>query len=159
MYDILISFVNDILSSENPCIIVGDFNLPDICWSSLMGKSPISSSFCDFVFRCNLTQHVQDPTHMKGNILDLVLSNPIDELVISSPRNYKIDTDHFLISFCPTIAYISSSCPKICSIMCLIMLELIRMVYAHTSLMLISIHVCVLIRLERTKTTYSYGHA
>ena len=62
MYDMLISFLTDTLSSENPRIIVGDFNLRDICWSSLMGKSPISSSFCDFVFRCNLTQHIQDPT-------------------------------------------------------------------------------------------------
>ena len=37
-----------------------------------------------------------------------MLSNPkisIDDLVISSPRNYKIDTDHFLISFCPIIVY------------------------------------------------------
>ena len=30
-------------------IIVGDFNLPDICWSTLSGTSPFSNSLCDLV--------------------------------------------------------------------------------------------------------------
>ena len=73
-----------------------------------MGKSPISSSFCDFVFQFNLTQHVLQPTHIKGNILDLVLSNAkisIDNLAISSPCIHKFNTDHFFISFHPNTTY------------------------------------------------------
>ena len=71
-----VSLISDLLSSDNPCIIAGDFNLPDICWSSE------SSSFCDFVFQCNRTQHniIVQPTHIKGNMLDLVLLNAICQL-------------------------------------------------------------------------------
>ena len=36
-FDTLIPFLTDILSSDTPCFIVGDFNLPDICWSTLSG--------------------------------------------------------------------------------------------------------------------------
>lgn len=34
----LISFLSDILSRSTPCIIVGDFNLPTIYWSTLTGN-------------------------------------------------------------------------------------------------------------------------
>ena len=30
--------------------------------------------FCEFVFDCNLFQHNMVPAHVKGNILDLVLT-------------------------------------------------------------------------------------
>ena len=59
-------------SSFSKCITVGDFNFPDIDWSTLMGTSIPSNSFCNFVFDCNLTEHVLEPTHIKG---DLVLTS------------------------------------------------------------------------------------
>ena len=59
-------------SSYDHCICVGDFNFPDIDWLSLSGSSFLSNFFCDFIFDCNLTQHVTQPTHVKGNILDLI---------------------------------------------------------------------------------------
>ena len=52
-------------------IIVGDFNLPDIQWDTLFSTSPSSSAFCDFVFDNSLIQMIDEPTHVKGNILDL----------------------------------------------------------------------------------------
>jgi len=102
-FDILIPFLADILSSNTPCFIVGDFNLPDICWSTLSGGSSLSSNFCDFVFDCNLTQHILEPTHIKGNTLDLVFTNndiSISNLAITPPGKV-IDTDHFLITSSP----------------------------------------------------------
>ena len=54
---------------------MGDFNAPDINWSSLCGNSPYSTSLCDFVIDYNLFQVIQIPTHTKGNILDIVLTN------------------------------------------------------------------------------------
>ena len=69
LFETLIPFLTDILSSNTPCFIV-----PDICWSTLSGCSSLSSYFCDFVFDCNLTQHNLEP-HIKGNTLDLVFTN------------------------------------------------------------------------------------
>ena len=94
-------FTINILSSCIPCIIVGDFNLPNICWSSLTGSSGMGASFCEFVFNWNLTQHVSVPTHIKGNILDLVLTSDniqISDLSFNHPGSI-INSDHFLISF------------------------------------------------------------
>ena len=71
----LVNFLSDITSSFNNCIILGDFNFPDIDWSVLMGTSHQSNCFCDLVFDCNLTQHVHDPTHVKGHLLDIVLTS------------------------------------------------------------------------------------
>ena len=84
-----------------PCLICGDFNLPGICWSSLTGSTRLSTIFCDFIFNWNLTQHVTSSTHIKGNILDLVLTT--QSILISGIttmcHNTLIHTDHSIISF------------------------------------------------------------
>ena len=64
-----------------------------------MGSSSLSNLFCEFVFDCNLTQHVTEPTHIRGNILDLVLTSPsviLDQFSINSSAD-AILSDHFLI--------------------------------------------------------------
>ena len=38
-----------------------------------MGTSNSSTCLCDFLFDYNFTQHIFEPTHEKGNVLDLVL--------------------------------------------------------------------------------------
>ena len=94
------SLVNYLTEIVSKCIIVGDFNFPDIDWSSLLGSSSSSNYFCEFIFDCNLTQHVTKPTHEKGNILDLVLTSPlitIDQISVNSSSL----SDHFLIYFIP----------------------------------------------------------
>ncbi len=73
--------------SLGPTVILGDFNLPDIDWLSLSCSSPLSLTFCDFVFDNNLSQLVLEPTHCKGNCLDLILSN--------SPHHISPITMHF----------------------------------------------------------------
>ena len=67
----LVSYLTDIVSSFDKCILVGDID-----WSSLTGTSVSSNCFCKFVFDCNLTQHVFGTTHVKGNILDLIITSP-----------------------------------------------------------------------------------
>ena len=37
-------------SGDIPVLITGDFNSPDICWSTLSASSPFSGSLCDLVF-------------------------------------------------------------------------------------------------------------
>ncbi len=44
--------------SLGPTVILGDFNLPEINWLSLSCSSPLSLTFCDFVFDNNLSQLV-----------------------------------------------------------------------------------------------------
>ena len=56
-------------------MLLGDFNLPDIDWNTLSGTSVISNQFCDFVFDTGLCQLINEPTHVHGNILDLLLTN------------------------------------------------------------------------------------
>ena len=72
--------LNSLLFSK--CIFVGDFNSPDIDWTVLMGST---SCFCNFIFDCNLSQHVLEPTHVRGNQLDLIISSA------------SVDVDHVTV--------------------------------------------------------------
>ena len=68
LYFFLIYFLTHLVSSNSKCIILGDFNFPDIVWSTLMGTSNSSNSFCNFVFECDLNQHVLEPTRVVKEI-------------------------------------------------------------------------------------------
>ena len=97
----LVDFLISLSQNEKNLIITGDFNLPDICWSSLSGHSPISNLFCDFVFESNLSQLISGPTHIKGNTLDLLLTNNehlVSQLSGQSSPSAQL-SDHFNISF------------------------------------------------------------
>ena len=83
---------------------MGDFNCPDIDWASLHGSNPVSVSLCEFVFNFNLCQVVPTPTHTKGNVLDLVLTqNPesIMNLSVHSSMSFLSlpPSDHYPVSF------------------------------------------------------------
>ena len=75
-------------------------NLLDISWSSLTGTSPFSDSLCELIFDLNLMQHVNSPTHLKGNILDFVLTNvdTTQDLMVSPPP-HSLASDHYTITF------------------------------------------------------------
>ena len=100
-------YFTSLISCSNRCIFVGDFNFPDINWSSLIGSSLSSNTFCEFIFDCNLTQHVMQPTHIKGNILDLVLTTPSVTI-----EHISVNSDHFIISFHIPCCPHSTSNPK-----------------------------------------------
>ena len=55
--------------------MLGDLNFPDVNWDSLSGTSFISSSLCEEFFNLNLSQLVTEPTHNKGNLMDVILTN------------------------------------------------------------------------------------
>ena len=97
----VVQFLTDLTSSFRKCVVVGDFNFPDIDWSILMGTSNSSNCFCNFVFDCNLTQHVSKPTHVQGNLLDLVLTSAsvaVSRLSVF-PLSVVDFSDHHAISF------------------------------------------------------------
>ena len=100
LYNDTIFFFTDLSSSTKPVYIMGDFNLPDINWSTLSSSSMHSDFFCDFVYECNLSQLVTAPTHCKGNFIDLILTNSPDSvspILISS--HHLIRSDHYVLSF------------------------------------------------------------
>ena len=99
-----ISFIKQYCSSNLNVIIIGDFNLPDINWLSLVGFT--KNIFCDFVFECDLSQLVTVPTHCKENCLDLVLTNSphaINNVQVGSCSVMK--SDHLLVSFSLTTQF------------------------------------------------------
>ena len=99
-FDQLIAFLHSLASREAHLLIIGDFNLADICWSSLSGTTLISNLFCDFVFEANLTQLITCPTHIKGNTLDIILTDK-DHLVnnLSVSKSAILTSDHLQITF------------------------------------------------------------
>jgi len=86
------------LSTDNsPIIIAGDFNQPNINWSTLSATSQASNLFCDLVYDLNLSQ-LDSATHIHSNLLDLILTNIEESIhdVQLYPHNYQFfSSDHF----------------------------------------------------------------
>lgn len=72
------------IAKGSAVIFLGDFNSPDINWNNLNSSCNSSDLLCDFVCDYNFIQLVQLPTHIRGNILDLVLTT---ELFISNQQH------------------------------------------------------------------------
>ena len=98
----LLTYLTSLVQSDLSTVIMGDLNAPDIIWSSLSADSDFSNKVCDLIFQYNLNQIVEDSTHIRGNILDVVITN-IDEsitnLLIQETNNLPIKSDHYLITF------------------------------------------------------------
>ena len=92
----LLSYLGYLFSSGELVFVMGDFNCPDIQWSTLSSTSPLSSALCDFVFAHNVYQAVEFPTHTMGNVLDLVLTNSAD-LLTNVTVSSEVPSDHFCI--------------------------------------------------------------
>ena len=153
-FENIIEYLSTTLSFSIPCLICGDFDLPGISWSTLTGNSSIPNTFCEFVFKWNLTQHITDPTHVKENILDLVLTTSnilISDIDVSifSP-NPIIYSDHSKITFNLNFEGISSvsTTPRLV----LIIIEQIGMAYQTTLWTLISLHASDLLTLSISGT-------
>ena len=61
-----------------------------------------SAKFCEIIFDLNLCQLISKPTHIHGNILDLVLTNNPDQLfdlTVHSMQPLSISSDHYVITF------------------------------------------------------------
>ncbi len=56
-------------------VLLGDLNTPDINWLSMVGHSRFSTELCAEFFKSNLTQLISQPTHIHGNLLDIVATN------------------------------------------------------------------------------------
>ena len=60
----------------------------------MSGAPQNSNKFCDFIFKCNLSQFVDSPTHIRANTPDLIHNISVDP-----DSNRVISFDYFVISF------------------------------------------------------------
>ena len=85
-------------------ILIGDFNYPKINWQGVSNDRK-SENFVDCVQAKNLEQMVEFPTHIKGNLLDLVLTNAPENILSVEGLGNLGNSDHTIISvevdFCP----------------------------------------------------------
>ncbi len=90
MPDALVSYIEGALQDKIPTIIFGDFNYPNINWENCTAssKSMGQDLFLEQMVLLGLTQEICEPTHIHGNILDLIFTsepNLLQNITISSP--------------------------------------------------------------------------
>ena len=101
--DKIAGFLRSLLAKRKPpkLYLVGDFNLAYASWEDLNSPVPVEQKFIDNFTELGLQQCISVPTHVKGNILDLLLTNA--EQYVSVPSVLDKDSvcksDHFPISF------------------------------------------------------------
>jgi hypothetical protein len=85
---------------KNRILLTGDFNFPDIDWTfpNLSRPGSLSSGFLDIIYNFDLTQLITEPTHIKGNTLDLVCTNA-ESMIYSCQVIQPGLSDHFLVKF------------------------------------------------------------
>ena len=79
-------------------IIIGDFNLPNIDWKLDKGYDSKSKLFLEAVDEAQLTQLVDFPTHIRGNLLDLVLTNTPEKILNIDCLGNLGNSDHSILS-------------------------------------------------------------
>ncbi|MCP4460360.1 MAG: hypothetical protein GY816_20410, partial [Cytophagales bacterium] len=81
--------------------VLGDFNLGSVSWDVLTSAVPIEQSFVNSFVDLGLIQCINQPTHQKGNILDILLTNSeasIADLQVLD-KDSVCRSDHFPINF------------------------------------------------------------
>ena len=103
------SLLEDLAIRQDNFIIVGDFN---IHVDNL--ENPEAVQFVNLLNDCNCIQHVNQPTHMAGHILDLIITKSYCELL--DPKDILIGSfisDHAAVHFCCRLAEPShNTCDK-----------------------------------------------
>ena len=102
-HDKIISNLRSILNKRKPpkVHIIGDFNLASSSWDNLTSSIPVEQLFIDSFSDLGLKQCIDTPTHSRGNILDILLTN--SESHISNinvlDQNAVCKSDHFPVTF------------------------------------------------------------
>ena len=81
--------------------LIGDFNLNKANWLLNTSTNSIEQAFLDEFVQAGLVQLINEPTHIKGNILDILLTNSeqfINDIIVSN-SNGLCKSDHYSINF------------------------------------------------------------
>ena len=85
-----------IRQSEKNCVLIGDFNLPTIDWEAATARGAaveVLETFEDML----MTQLVEFSTQVKGNILDLVITNMPERVLEVREEGRLGKSDHVMI--------------------------------------------------------------
>ena len=85
----------------NGIIVTGDLNMPGIDWPNFISLDNIDQLFLDTFSNFELEQLISVPTHIKGNTLDLLLtdrSGLISDVDVSD-SSLPCKSDHFCLNF------------------------------------------------------------
>ena len=89
--------MEEILLSQHECVIMGDFNLPNIDWTLQRQTPSPGNKLMQLLADNNLTQHVHETTR-HNNILDLVISMEEELIIVNLKITDKIGDHQAIIS-------------------------------------------------------------
>ena len=94
--------------------ILGDFNLDTVNWDNHTSINRIQTKFLDTFNNLGLSQQIFQPTHIKGNILDILLTDKPDLLsdVRILGRDEILKSDHFAILCSINVRFKRLKCKK-----------------------------------------------
>ena len=87
-------YLAESIMTYNNTVILGDFNL-----HINDQEDPDTSIFIDTITALSLDQYVDFATHNKGNILDLVMSEPLGKIKVTSCTPGPFLSDHYAVEF------------------------------------------------------------
>ena len=88
-FDTLLASLN---TRKEPILVNGDFNI-----HAQKHDDRIVRQFLDILAQYDLTQHVQNPTHVSGNTIDLIITRKNDAIVKQTAISTLV-SDHFLVT-------------------------------------------------------------
>ena len=102
-HSVFVGTLKKILAKTKPpkLFLIGDFNLPEADWTENKSAVSLEQKFIDSFNELGLKQKITAPTHIKGNILDIFLTNfdsYISNLKVLD-HNSVVFSDHFPIEF------------------------------------------------------------
>jgi hypothetical protein len=86
--------VDDLNLANGKLVMLGDFN---IHIDSKNNKD--ATAFLDMLDASNLVQHVSEPTHSHGHVLDLVISRPTELSLSNFLTDNSVESDHSMVLF------------------------------------------------------------
>ena len=93
-------FIDFIKKLDYPnLVITGDLNLPGITWKTFKGKGHLLQEAADVFHNLGCINYVEDTTHVKGGLLDVVLGQFGRVLNTQVWSNLSFPSDHFPVSF------------------------------------------------------------
>jgi hypothetical protein len=95
--DNLTELCNILHAVDENTILIGDFNLPGIDWHKDQSKDARGRMLLEASLEGGLQQLVDFPTHTKGNILDLILTNCADKVIEISDTGRLGKSDHCML--------------------------------------------------------------
>ena len=88
------SYIDSRVTMSGKFLVLGDFN-----FHFEQSHHPDTIKLRDLIYSLNLRQHVQEPTHIHGHALDLVISREDEVTVTSVDIHPPTISDHSLITF------------------------------------------------------------